>query len=116
LDASEKKQIWRDSLLAMKNSLLGTYELTTTVYEQEKFLRCWNPDGPDYLVFSDYRRNEGRRRIQDVMEVIDDALERLDRCDTREASRIFLQTMKQVARFSRLARLIEDTRESFGRT
>ena len=108
----DRKTIWQSSLQAMKNSLLGTYEFRTSVAEQERFLKSWGSDGPEYIVFSDYRRNEGRRRIHDIMEVIDDALERLESCDSRTAARVFHNTMKQVAMCTRIATLLELSNES----
>ncbi|MHA1779621.1 MAG: hypothetical protein ACTSYL_01985 [Candidatus Thorarchaeota archaeon] len=108
----DRKTIWHNSLQAMKKSLLGTYEFRTIVSEQERFLKSWCPEAPDYTVFSDYRRNEGRRRIHDILEVIDDALARLEHCDNREAAMIFHNTMKQVALFTKVASILEMSNES----
>ena len=66
---------------------------------------------PEYIVFSDYRRNEGKRRLRDILELIDSALERIERCDIRDASMLYLETLDKVARFSNWAKILERTGE-----
>ncbi len=97
----------------MKKSLIGTYEFRTIVSEQERFLKSWCDKGPEYVVFSDYRRNEGKRRILDILEVIDDALGRLKHCNDREAAMLFHETMKQVALFTKVASVLEKSNTRF---
>ena len=111
MNAEDPRQIWRSSLVAMRNSLLGTYEITTTAEEQEKFLQCWTPGEPRYIVFSDYKRNEGLRRIRDILDVIDEGIRKIDECEIREAARVFHKTVEQVALFSRVAQILEHFRE-----
>ncbi|NWF96730.1 MAG: hypothetical protein HXY34_11370 [Candidatus Thorarchaeota archaeon] len=107
--ATFRKQVWRDSLLAMKNSLLSTYDLSTSAAEEELFVQSWLSDGPEYVEFSGYKRNEGRKRITDAADLIDDAVQALDKCDSAEASRVYLETLKRVVLLSNLARVLEDS-------
>ncbi|MHA1925522.1 MAG: hypothetical protein ACW974_06370, partial [Candidatus Thorarchaeota archaeon] len=80
-----RHEVWKDSLIAMKTSLASSYDMSTAVDEQKRFLNAWDKGDLEYKVFSDYRRNEGRRRLKDILEVIDSALSRLDECDTETA-------------------------------
>jgi hypothetical protein len=100
-------EIWKNSLVAMRTSLASSYDMSTAVKEQKRFLRAWEGEGLEYIVFSDYRRNEGRRRLRDILEVIDNALERIDRCDIRDASMLYLETLDRVALFSNWAKILE---------
>jgi hypothetical protein len=102
-----RREVWKDSLVAMKASLASSYDMSTAVDEQKRFLNAWEKADLEYMVFSDYRRNEGKRRLKDVMEVIDKALTRLDDCDTKTASRVYLDTLKTVALFSKWAKVLE---------
>jgi len=107
MSSMSRREVWKDSLVAMKASLASSYDMSTAVDEQKRFLNAWEKGDLEYRVFSDYRRNEGRRRLKDVMEVIDSALARLDDCDTKTASRIYLDTLKTVALFSKWAKVLE---------
>ncbi|MHA1939021.1 MAG: hypothetical protein ACXABV_19735 [Candidatus Thorarchaeota archaeon] len=102
-----RHEVWKDSLIAMKTSLASSYDMSTAVDEQKRFLNAWDKGDLEYKVFSDYRRNEGRRRLKDILEVIDSALSRLDECDTETASRVYLDTLKTVALFSKWAKVLE---------
>lgn len=103
----------RDSLLAMKESIQSSYELSTAMMEQEMFITAWSQD-VDYLVFSGYRRNEGFKRIQDITELIDSALAIIEQADSRTASAIYLRTLKRVAMLAHLAQMIEMTAPRHG--
>jgi hypothetical protein len=107
MNSMNRREVWKDSLVAMKASLASSYDMSTAVDEQKRFLNAWEKDDLEYMVFSDYRRNEGKRRLKDVMEVIDNALARLDDCDTKTASRVYLDTLKAVALFSKWAKVLE---------
>ncbi len=111
MNTDDPREIWRSSLRAMRNSLLGTYEITTTAEEQRRFLQCWTGEDKNYDVFAGYRRNEGRRRILDILEVIDEGIRRLEECDMRTGAKVFHETVEQVALFSRVAQLLELSNE-----
>jgi hypothetical protein len=102
-----RREVWKDSLVAMKASLASSYDMSTAVDEQKRFVNAWEKEDLEYMVFSDYRRDEGKRRLKDVMEVIDKALARLDDCDTKTASKVYLDTLKTVALFSKWAKVLE---------
>ncbi|MFQ5834055.1 MAG: hypothetical protein ACE5H4_15230 [Candidatus Thorarchaeota archaeon] len=113
MDLRTRREVWKDSLRAMKTSLATSYDMSTAVDEQRRFLNAWQEQDLEYMVFSDYRRNDGRRRLRDVMEVIDTALERIDSCDTSTASQLYLDTLKTVALFSKWARVLETSASWF---
>lgn len=81
--------------------------MSTAVEEQKQYLNAWEKPDLEYIVFSGYRRNEGRRRIRDIMEVIDQALSRIDEVETENANRVYLDTLKTVALFSKWAKVLE---------
>ncbi|UCH05690.1 MAG: hypothetical protein JSW05_05860 [Candidatus Thorarchaeota archaeon] len=107
-------EIWKNSLVAMRTSLASSYDMSTAVEEQRRFLKAWEGNGLEYIVFSDYRRNEGKRRLSDILEIIDYAIERIDRCDIRAASLLYLETLDEVALFSNWAKILERTGERSG--
>ncbi len=107
MQQGEKNQVLVDSLLAMKNSLLSSYEMKTTVKEEGLLLRGLTKEGPEYIVFSDYRRNDGRRRILDAIEMIDNAIYKLENMDYRNASKVYLDTLKSVAIITKMANVLE---------
>jgi len=107
-------EIWKNSLVAMRTSLASSYDMSTSVEEQRRFLNAWEGKGLEYIVFSDYRRNDGKRRLSDILEVIDDAIERIDRCDIKAASKLYLETLDEVALFSNWAKILERTVERSG--
>lgn len=113
LEQQERKEIWKESLRKMKTSLASSYDMTTSADEERKFLSAWENGSLEYIVFSDYRRNEGRRRLHDVVEVIDSALGKLDNCDDVRASFLYLDTLKTVALFSKWAKVLEISVSSY---
>ncbi|MHA1902555.1 MAG: hypothetical protein ACXADL_02290 [Candidatus Thorarchaeota archaeon] len=107
MDNSERKRVLRDSLTVMRKSLMNTYDLRTTVSEESRLLKAWGHKELDYVVFSDYRRNDGSRRMADALDIIDSALDRLEHCDARSASKLYFETLKTVALFSKWATVLE---------
>ncbi|NHI89537.1 MAG: hypothetical protein EAX87_08445 [Candidatus Thorarchaeota archaeon] len=105
--SSENRDIWRKSLSAMKASLESSYEFKTVVQEEARLIKGLKDIKKDYVVFSDYRRNTGKRRLEDIKTVIDTALERIANCDSREASQIYLETLKAVTLQTRWAAILE---------
>jgi len=87
--------------------LLSSYEMKTNVSEENMLLRAFRTPDTDYVVFSDYRRNDGRRRIDDAIEIIDNAVVEMEEKDARDASKVYLQTLKSVARISKMASVLE---------
>jgi hypothetical protein len=110
MTTTDRRYVLKDSLLAMKRSLLTSYEMKTYVEEEGRLLLFLGKSKPDYVVFSDYRRNEGRRRIQDAIEIIDDTVEKIDTSDYPTCSVMYLNTLQAVAKLTKLARVLE----SFG--
>lgn len=102
----ENNKVLVQSLIAMRNSLLSSYEMKTHVKEESLLIRALCNREADYVVFSDYRRNEGRRRIEDALEVIDSAVLELE-SNCKQAPRIYLTTLKSVARLSKMATVLE---------
>lgn len=107
MQVSDRKSVLKDSLIAMKNSLVSSYLMKTRVVEMSGLLEAWNSPEPDYVVFSDYRRNEGKRRLKDIIEVIDIAVEDLDECDYQKASKLYLETLTTVAKLTKWACVLE---------
>ncbi len=108
MQGTDRKEVWRTSLAAMKKSLVSTYELGTSTSEEESFANAWQAGGPDYVVFSDYRRNEGRRRILDVADIIDGAIERIvGSTNEQNAAHVYLDTLRAVILYTNWARILE---------
>ena len=105
--SSDKRDVWRQSLSAMKASLENSYEFKTIVQEESRLIDGLTNVRKDYVVFSGYRRNVGRRRLDDVKSVIDTALEKIECCESEEASRIYLETLKAVTMQTRWASILE---------
>jgi 3'-phosphoadenosine 5'-phosphosulfate sulfotransferase (PAPS reductase)/FAD synthetase len=103
---SEKRDVWRDSLSAMKASLESSYEFKT-VREEARLVDGLRDVKQDYFVFSGYRRNDGKRRIDDIKNLIDSAIERFDYCDSKEASHLYLETLKAVMMQTKWAAILE---------
>ena len=60
------------------------------------------------LLFIIYpRRNEGKRRLRDIVEVIDNAVKSLEDCDYQNASKIYLETLSTVAMLTKWACVLE---------
>ena len=104
---SDSRNIWRNSLSAMKASLESSYEFKTVVQEETRLIEGLKDIKKDYVVFSDYRRNAGKRRLEDIKSIIDTALERIANSDSKEASQIYLETLKAVTMQTRWASILE---------
>jgi len=111
LVSPKKRDVWSESLSKMKTSLESSYEFKTVVEEERQLLEGLKDGTRDYVVFSSYRRNAGKRRFNDIKSVIDAALEKLDCCDSDEASRIYLETLKTVSMQTRWASVLETLSE-----
>jgi len=109
--SSEKRDVWRESLSAMKSSLESTYEFKTVVHEETRLLEGLKDIKKDYVVFSSYRRNAGKRRMNDIKSLIDIALEKISCCDSKEASLIYLETLRSVMMQTRWASILETLSE-----
>ena len=109
--SSEKRDVWSKSLSMMKASLESSYEFKTIVQEEKRLLEGLKDVNADYVVFSSYRRNAGKRRLNDIKGVIDAALEKLNCCDSNEASKIYLETLKAVTMHTRWASVLETLSE-----
>ncbi len=105
--SSDRRDLWCQSLSAMKASLMSSYEFKTVVQEEAQLINGLINIKKDYIVFSGYRRNAGRRRLDDVKGVIDTALEKLECCKSDEASRIYLETLKAVTMQTNWASILE---------
>jgi hypothetical protein len=101
------KEVCRESLQAMRQSLLSSYELGSALLEEALFAEAWTVKTPELLVFSDYRRNEGLRRLRDVLEVIDYAILLLEESDDQSPSEVYTKTMKSVSMVRQWARILE---------
>ncbi len=99
--------VWRKSLEAMRNSVVSSFELGTLSQEQERFLKAWTTQKD--ISFIGYRQNDGRRRMRDITEIIDDALVRLDDCDYKAAARVYHDTLNRVSTLTLWAHLLETT-------
>ncbi len=85
--------------------MLSSFEFNVLREEQEQFLRAWE-SGED-LTFIGYKHNDGRRRIEDVAEIIDQALQAMDGCDFRTGARIYHDTLRMVSMCTMWARVLE---------
>lgn len=104
---SDKRDVWRHSLSAMKASLESTYEFKTVVQEESQLINWFRNIKKDYVVFSGYRRNAGKRRLEDMKNIIDTALEKIDCCESMEASQIYLEALKAVTMQNRWGIILE---------
>lgn len=109
MDSGEKNRVLIDSLLAMRSSLTSSYEMKTNVKEEGLLLQGLTKGAPEYLVFADYRHNDGRRRLLDAVETIDSAVKTLPQMEYRNASVVYLNTLRSVAKMSRMANVLECT-------
>ena len=107
MSESMLREVCRESLLAMRQSLQNSYELGSSLLEEALFAEAWSNKTPEYFVFSDYRRNDGLRRLKDVLEVIDYALLLLEEDDDQTPSEIYTKTMKSVSMVKQWARILE---------
>jgi hypothetical protein len=105
--ATGSKHVLIESLNSMKNSLENAYEFKTRVEEEAKLLEGLGEKYRGYRVFSDYRRNEGRRRFNEISEFINGALNNLECCDAQKISSIYLDTLKGVLLQTRWIQVLE---------
>lgn len=105
--ASQNKLVLTESLSAMKESLECAYDFRTRVEEEALLLEGLRTKSRDYLVFAGYRRNEGRRRFNEVSELIKNALNDIESCDSKKASSIYLDTLKGVLLHTRWVQVLE---------
>ena len=101
-----KKDKWKKNLNSLKSRLEQSYDFRTMVQEESRLI-----DGlvkrNEYVKFADYRRNEGRRRFDDVKDLIDNAIVEIDCCDSKNAMVIYLQALKSVVKQTRWAKVLE---------
>ena len=105
--ASESKHVLIETLSSMKKSLESAYEFKTRVDEETRLLAGLGTKYQGYRVFSDYRRNEGQRRFNEVSEFISGALDNLECCDSEKISAIYLNTLKGVLLQTRWVQILE---------
>ena len=105
--ASKSKDVLIESLSAMKESFESADEFKTRVEEETLLLEGLGENSMGYVVFSDYRRNEGKRRFNELSNLIDRALDEIDSCDSKKASSIYLHTLKGVLLQSRWIQILE---------
>ena len=107
LKISALKEACRESLMTMKRSIQSSYAMNSELKEEELFIEAWTTQKEDYLVFSDYHRNDGLRRLQDVLEIIDRALVILEINNDLSPSEIYLQTIKSVSLVKQWSKILE---------
>ena len=105
--ASGSKHVLIESLTAMKKSFESAYEFKTRVEEERLLLQGLGDKYRGYHVFSDYRRNEGRRRFNELSEFLGSALNEIDCCDSQNASSIYLNTLRGVLLQTRWMQVLE---------
>ncbi|MFW9807777.1 MAG: hypothetical protein ACFFE6_00225 [Candidatus Thorarchaeota archaeon] len=105
--SSDKRDVWKQSLSAMRASLESSYKFKTIVQEEAQLINGLRDIKKDFVVFSGYRRNAGRRRLDDIKNLIDTALEKIECCESREASQIYLETLKAVTMQTRWGSILE---------
>ncbi|MCK5238728.1 MAG: hypothetical protein KAR33_04215 [Candidatus Thorarchaeota archaeon] len=101
------REVCKESLQAMRQSLLSSYEMGSVLLEEALFAEAWTERKPDFFVFSDYRRNEGLRRLRDVLEIIDYAILLLEAPEDQTPSEIYTKAMKSVSLVRQWARILE---------
>jgi hypothetical protein len=101
------KEACRESLMVMKRSLLSSYELGSTLLEEALFVEAWTSGSQPYLVFSDYRRNDGLRRLKDVLDIIDYAILTLEDTSEQSASEVYMKTLRSVSMVKQWASILE---------
>ncbi len=111
MDSSEKRDVWTQTLSAMKVSLESSYEFKTVVHEESRLIEGLKDNKKDYVVFSGYRRNAGRRRLNDTKRVIDTALVKIVCCESKDAPRIYLDTLKTIAMQTQWTSVLEKLSE-----
>jgi hypothetical protein len=89
----------------MRMSLVTSFQARTRMIEEELFEEAWRSRRD--LDFIGYRQNDGRRRLEDITDIIDTALSQLERCDYRTAAQVYHDTLSAVAMFSRYSSILE---------
>ncbi|MHA1882457.1 MAG: hypothetical protein ACTSUO_05375 [Candidatus Thorarchaeota archaeon] len=107
LKTSALKEACKESLIIMKRSIQSSYTMNSDLKEQELFVEAWTAQKSEYLVFSDYHRNDGFRRLQDVLDIIDRALIKLEKNKDLSPSEIYLQTIKSVSLVKQWSKILE---------
>ena len=102
-----KKESWKKNLSNLKERLEKSYEYKTIVQEESRLIDGLVRKKKGYVRFSGYRRNEGKRRFQDVKDEIDTALVKIDCCDSKEAMVVYLETLKSVVKQTRWVSVLE---------
>ncbi len=100
-------EAWKKSLESMKSSLILNFRERSLSIE-ESALNEARREGKD-VQFIGWHENEGRRRIQDIKEIIDEALAKIDGTDYRSAARVYHDTLQDIARLTRWTKLLEET-------
>jgi hypothetical protein len=100
---------WRKSLLSMKISLITSFQARTRILEDELFEEAWKTRQD--IDFIGYRENDGKRRLEDITDVIDNALNQLDGCDYKTAAQVYHDTLSAVAMFSRYGSFLEQAQD-----
>ncbi|MDH4212822.1 MAG: hypothetical protein OEV85_02775 [Candidatus Thorarchaeota archaeon] len=91
----------------MRKSLESSYELKAAVQDETLLLEGIGERKRDYVKFTGYLRNEGRRRFRDITDLINQAVRDMQCCDSAKASSIYLETLKAVLLQTRWARILE---------
>jgi hypothetical protein len=89
----------------MKMSLITSFQARTRRIEEELFEEAWKTRQD--IDFIGYRQNDGKRRLEDITDIIDTALNQLDKCDYKTAAQIYHDTLSAVAMFSRWGSFLE---------
>lgn len=110
------KHVLIESLNAMRTNLQSSYDFKTYVDEESKLLQGLGRRYPGYFVFSDYRRNEGKRRFNEITDLIGNAVSEIECCDGKKASTVYLQTLRAVLLQSRWVKILESLSEKKDRT
>jgi hypothetical protein len=105
--ASESKLVLIETLSSMRRSLESAYDFKTRVEEESLLLEGLGEKYRGYRVFSDYRRNEGKRRFNEISEFINSAVDNLECCDAKKISSIYLDTLKGVLLQTRWVQALE---------
>jgi hypothetical protein len=105
--ASDSKLVLIETLSSMKKSLESAYEFKTRVEEEARLLEALGQKYRGYRVFSDYRRNEGLRRFREISEFINEAVDNLECCESKNISSIYLNTLKGVLLQTRWIQVLE---------
>ncbi len=109
MHSDDRKQVWRESLVLMRNALIRNYDqiaMTADIPDTER-----DELGTEDVLFQslNYRLNDGRRRVLDAVEVLDRAIEQMDHLSTQDALRLYLSTLKEVILLSNLAKILEES-------